>query len=1035
MAASGSTTIANLLAKISLDASGIQKDSDKTAKMMANLGNVIAGGFATGMVAVKALEKGLQMITKGIGTAFKALTGLIGDSKKAYASYEQLAGGVDTLFKGASARVKDYANEAYKTAGLSANQYMETVTSFSASLIQSLGGNTGKAADYANRAIVDMSDNANKMGTDMSSIQNAYQGFAKQNYTMLDNLKLGYGGTKEEMARLIQDAAAMTETQKELGVTVDANSMSFANIVNAISVVQHQMGIAGATSAEAAGTIEGSTKALTAAWENVKISFGGGGQDIQQAFENLGNSLSAWLENAIPRIGEVMGNIGDALVTVIPGLGDKMLAVIPSIVPKFVAGGLKLAIGIVKGIGQGVKVLWQLLREIWSQLGQMLSGLGLRQLGENLMKQISNGIEIGWDNFLAWLYGALGRLVGAIETWINDKLGKLAEVPVLKELFKDMKQVDLGASALEGKAADRRAQADKLQQEQTQLIGQFNNGLHEFQTGLIDKCNEILDGEDGIAGQVNTAGTNIVAAVNNNKDGGEGEGTAYDAVVTYMEQWQPGTYDEELATKIQTELDQLQAQGIYIGNWEVINAGKIDTQTAEALKKIPAATDWQPKVTVEATLDTTGVVITSPAVDPTPIANAVKDITITVPDITVPEIEVPEAKVTVTQDLSALDAPAAALAGAGNALSTSAANLDTSADNLTKAAGGGERRQVGPEGFGWSLGENSTITDKDVSYNAAQVELGNPFAMDPMQLWELQGQGVDDLVEPIEEDTTTSYYNLAAAFNAVTTALTGGGEEGTQTAAEGEAAGGGLIGAMTTLRDLFSGTLSYAQQLGSYLENDFIASTQAAALALAVVTTDEEGNTDAGGGNTLYTAMGTIYKLFSDTYVTATQLGSYWKGQFVQDINTLKTSTGPGVEALQSLQSGATGAKDEFHNLDFEIQQVIESLKELEGQPSNHVDVSDPIQQAREISANTSKSGRKRASGGPVRWGETYLVGEEGPELFTPARSGYIVPNNELAERRDAVTVNIGNVYGESYLEDYVLKAVAGTVRRELRLA
>ena len=183
--------------------------------------------------------------------------------------------------------------------------------------------------------------------------------------------------------------------------------------------------------------------------------------------------------------------------------------------------------------------------------------------------------------------------------------------------------------------------------------------------------------------------------------------------------------------------------------------------------------------------------------------------------------------------------------------------------------------------------------------------------------------------------------------------------------------------------------------------------------------------------------MGTIYKLFSDTYVTATQLGAYWKGQFVQDINTLKTSTGPGVEALNNLQSGASGAKDEFHKLDFEIQQVIESLKALSGEESHHVDVSGAVEDTMNIPNNPHSrwSPPGKAKGGPVRWGETYLVGEEGPELFTPARSGYIVPNNELEERRDAVTVNIGNVYGESYLEDYVLKAVAGTVRRELRLA
>ena len=165
----------------------------------------------------------------------------------AYADYEQLVGGVDTLFKDSSQEIQRYAANAYKTAGLSANEYMETVTGFSASLIQSLGGDTEKAAKYADMAITDMSDNANKMGTDMSSIQNAYQGFAKQNYTMLDNLKLGYGGTKQEMERLLADA------EKISGVKYDISS--YADVVEAIHVMQESMDIAGTTAKEAEATI------------------------------------------------------------------------------------------------------------------------------------------------------------------------------------------------------------------------------------------------------------------------------------------------------------------------------------------------------------------------------------------------------------------------------------------------------------------------------------------------------------------------------------------------------------------------------------------------------------------------------------------------------------------------------------------------------------------------------------------------------------------------------------------------------------
>ena len=230
-------------------------------------------GFNEGVGKLSKLGKsGLSIVSKAmtgavvaVGTAAGAI---IKSSLGVVANMEQPVGGVETLFKDSANTVIDNATRAYKTAGMSANNYMETVTSFSASLLQSLGGDTAKAASYADRAIVDMSDNANKMGTSMRDIQNAYQGFAKQNYTMLDNLKLGYGGTQEEMKRLVSDAAKLTDVQKELGVTVDANSLSFGNIVNAISVVQKQMGITGTTSKEAATTIEGSVSSAKAAWEN-----------------------------------------------------------------------------------------------------------------------------------------------------------------------------------------------------------------------------------------------------------------------------------------------------------------------------------------------------------------------------------------------------------------------------------------------------------------------------------------------------------------------------------------------------------------------------------------------------------------------------------------------------------------------------------------------------------------------------------------------------------------------------------------------
>lgn len=227
---------------------------------------------------------------KGIAvgaTAVSASLGAIGTAAvKAYSDYEQLIGGVETLFKDSSDTVRNYADQAYKTAGMSANQYMETVTGFSASLLQSLGNNTKKAAEYGNQAVIDMSDNANKMGTSMESIQNAYQGFAKQNYTMLDNLKLGYGGTKEEMQRLLNDAGKLAGMKFDLS--------SFADITQAIHVIQTEMGITGTTAEEAATTIQGSLGMVKGAWENLLTGLADPNADISALIDNVINSVETF---------------------------------------------------------------------------------------------------------------------------------------------------------------------------------------------------------------------------------------------------------------------------------------------------------------------------------------------------------------------------------------------------------------------------------------------------------------------------------------------------------------------------------------------------------------------------------------------------------------------------------------------------------------------------------------------------------------------------------------------------------------------
>lgn len=246
---------------------------------------------------------------------------------EAYGEYEQLVGGVDTLFQESSGKLQEYAANAYKTAGMSANDYMSTVTSFSASLIQSLGGDTEAAVKYADMAITDMADNANKMGTDIGLIQNAYQGFAKQNYTMLDNLKLGYGGTKEEMERLLADATAIS------GIEYDISS--YADVVDAIHVIQESMGVAGATAAEAEHTIEGSLNSMKAAVANLVVGFGDADADIEQLCNNVVDAFQDVLTNITPIIENIISALPTALNALLETVGELLPTLLDTVVDLF----------------------------------------------------------------------------------------------------------------------------------------------------------------------------------------------------------------------------------------------------------------------------------------------------------------------------------------------------------------------------------------------------------------------------------------------------------------------------------------------------------------------------------------------------------------------------------------------------------------------------------------------------------------------------------------------------------------------------
>lgn len=323
-----------LAAKIELDDSSYNKgisNAEKSAKQLQ--GKMSAMTVAAGNIAAELIRKGAS-----------AVKDIIGGAVDAYADYEQLVGGVETLFKQSSGKVQKYAKQSFKTTGLSANQYMETVTSFSASLLQGLDGDTETAADLANMAITDMADNANKMGTDMSAIQNAYQGFAKQNYTMLDNLKLGYGGTASEMIRLINDSGILE------GEIKDLDGITFDQLVLAIHKIQTEMGITGTTAKEAADTISGSKASLLAAWNDMLSAVGGEGDKtrLDEAMENFKTSFSTYMKNFLPTLVSTIAGSG-SLVTAI---GEAIADLPTDLLSQVGEAGLDAGTGIVTGVSK-----------------------------------------------------------------------------------------------------------------------------------------------------------------------------------------------------------------------------------------------------------------------------------------------------------------------------------------------------------------------------------------------------------------------------------------------------------------------------------------------------------------------------------------------------------------------------------------------------------------------------------------------------------------------------------------------------------
>lgn len=316
-------------------------------KVVSGFGNTIKKGFA---LAAKAGIATISAASAGIGAIVKS-------SASAYADYEQNIGGVETLFKDNADTIVKYASEAYKTAGISANDYMQNVTSFSASLLQGLGGDTAQAAEIANEAMVDMSDNANKFGTDISSIQNAYQGFAKQNYTMLDNLKLGYGGTAAEMARLINDSGVLGDSIKVDEKTV--NSVSFDKMIEAIHKVQTDLDITGTTSKEAATTVSGSLGSVKAAWANLMAGMGDKNADLKNLIKEMVSTVKTFAKNIMPVIKQALSGVTTLISELAPDIAAELPQLVSDLLPQLIEAGTQIFQALVKGISDNIGTITQ----------------------------------------------------------------------------------------------------------------------------------------------------------------------------------------------------------------------------------------------------------------------------------------------------------------------------------------------------------------------------------------------------------------------------------------------------------------------------------------------------------------------------------------------------------------------------------------------------------------------------------------------------------------------------------------------------
>lgn len=487
------TQVGEAVIKLSFDGksvnASVQQVSETVEKKSGLMAKAFDGVKAGASIAGKAIK---TSIVAGTVAATGAVVALGKSALNAFADYEQLVGGVETLFKDSANEILMYSQTAYKTAGLSANQYMEQATAFSARLIQGLGGDTRKAAEYANQAIVDMSDNANKMGTDIALIQSAYQGFAKQNYTMLDNLKLGYGGTATEMARLINDSGVLGKSMK---ITAkDVNSVSFDTMIKAIHKVQENLGITGTTSKEAASTISGSLKSMKSAWSNFMVAIATEEYDFGAAVDGLVESLVAVLKNLGPRIQYIAEGLAYAVQQIAPIITEMIPTLVQTLLPPIIQAIVQLAIAIIPFIPQILKIIIDALVQ---NLPLIIDGL--KQIIPQLIGMIPEFIGAALQ-----IFGAVaGALFGEIGNWLgtlSDFLGTMFE-NIWNGLCDGAKNAWEGIKKIFGKVAE--------------FFGSIFSNAWNAVKKVFSTGGRIFDGiKDGIVNAFKTVVNAIIGGIN-----------------------------------------------------------------------------------------------------------------------------------------------------------------------------------------------------------------------------------------------------------------------------------------------------------------------------------------------------------------------------------------------------------------------------------------------------------------------------------------------------------------------------------------